>query len=60
MSSRSEHEEVTAILCQIIRDFGWGDYGMHEAELGIMEDLEAQEWIYDLARAIQSAGFGDC
>ena len=43
------------IICQVIQDFDWGDYGMHAVEIGIHDDLKAQHWIPALARKIQTA-----
>jgi len=58
--SEFSHAESHAILCQVIRDFSWGDYGMNDADIGLHDDPEAQAWVADLASAIQAAGFGDC
>lgn len=33
----------------VIRTFGWGDYGMHDPEIGLNDDPDAQEWVPDLA-----------
>lgn len=34
---------------EVIRTFDWGDYGMNDADIGLHDDPDAQEWVPDLA-----------
>lgn len=39
-------------LEQVIRDFSWGNYGLHDPELGLADYPDDQEWVADLAKEI--------
>lgn len=41
--------ELRDSVIQSIKEFSWGNFGLDEIEIGILEDPEAQEWIEALA-----------
>jgi hypothetical protein len=42
------------IAC-VLWKFDWGNYGLNNVELGILDDPDAQEWIPDLSKEIAAA-----